>query len=1164
MSTLFISYSTKDRSIAELFYKKLIEMDYEPPFRDDHPESGIPAGTRWEDELYRKLRLCKALIVLCSQNWENSKWCFAELAYAKAMGKAYFPVVIDDAFEVPAVLGQHQAIRLSDQGVWDRLRRGLAEVVAPENDFDWPVSGHDACPYPGLESFEPHHAGIYFGREDEVQELREELNRMKDKRLLYVVGASGSGKSSLVKAGLLPRLTRKEHGQWCVLPTLRWDQFRRDRDWAEQLAIDLRNEWPTNDAKKPDRKTLRDRYLVPRHSKTQQDDEADGRYRATIVEAAANNFIEDTKDLLDARNQPDATPLLVIDQFEELLSDEHDKDATSFLEFLGGLMSIDHSPFRCIATVRTDFLTEIQTRPELIAWKDNTNVYSLPLMKPDKFHQVVQRPAEKVEIKFESDALVGRIVKDTGTNDALPLLAFALRELYDRFGDDKLFTFDEYNEQLGGLEGCLATVANEVIREPTESGELTTEEREKKLHLTFSNLVRINDQGQFVRRPAAWSELPREAHPLLERFIDRRLITSRQRDEGDLKSERVVEVAHEALFRRWDTLASWLQDNRDAIKAHNQFVAAVAEFQENKQSVDFLLQGGRLYQFVDLYNTRAVHGLRFSTEQRTFLNASIDAYKKEKNRKLEAARKLTAQQREIAKQQRARAEQQQQLAEEASLRVQAERRRVRQFKVAGLIVGLLAMLAGTAAGFWYFERGRAQTALVNETKALGKANDRLKDAKEAIGIASKIGESTEKFRSNEEARRDFEELNRILIVLEEADPTDSTVVDALGNVQLAIADLHREERQYQEAIDNYEKTEVTRLKIASQRPEFKRKYANVFMNRSLTRVSWAGEPTQPTDREQAKQLADKAKALVAEARDDVGQAQTIRNEIKAEIDNGGALDPDWEGRPLDGMIKLVRDLAKGYHALGNMDYEDDKYDAALGNFDEAFKFAKQVADADEDVESKRLLGIVLSRRGETQDFRKHPDLARSDITDAISILQPLAAENPDEDELQRDLSAAYRAMAYLEYGEGHFAEAVTFRKNQRDTSKRLVAWRNTNPSFRQDLLDAHRGLLYASYKAYAEHQVEEDESGQVEANILEYLASCTESLPKNRIRFWALKMSEFYADMDRDYGTKEGVTDSLTKRRDEFIQKLVELYPNDKFFQNLSKMPGVKIPATPS
>jgi hypothetical protein len=91
MSTLFISYSTKDRPSAEIFYGKLIEMGYEKPFRDDHPDAGIPARLEWERELYLKLRLCKALIVLVSRNWLDSQCHSRNLPTPRRWGRSSSP-----------------------------------------------------------------------------------------------------------------------------------------------------------------------------------------------------------------------------------------------------------------------------------------------------------------------------------------------------------------------------------------------------------------------------------------------------------------------------------------------------------------------------------------------------------------------------------------------------------------------------------------------------------------------------------------------------------------------------------------------------------------------------------------------------------------------------------------------------------------------------------------------------------------------------------------------------------------------------------------------------------------------------------------------------------------------------------------------------------------
>jgi hypothetical protein len=105
-------------------------------------------------------------------------------------------VLIDDSIAVPKEMEHWQGIKLSDTAIWRRLERGLREAdLPPENDFPWPVDSFDECLYPGLASFEAHHAGVYFGRDDEILELGERLNQMTAKGeppLLYIVGASGN------------------------------------------------------------------------------------------------------------------------------------------------------------------------------------------------------------------------------------------------------------------------------------------------------------------------------------------------------------------------------------------------------------------------------------------------------------------------------------------------------------------------------------------------------------------------------------------------------------------------------------------------------------------------------------------------------------------------------------------------------------------------------------------------------------------------------------------------------------------------------------------------------------------------------------------------------------------------------------------------------------
>jgi hypothetical protein len=158
MSSIFISYSSKDRSAAEEMYKRLTEKGYQSPFLDYQADSGIRAGADWERELYQHLKICKALIVLCSENWRQSQWSFAEVVYARCMGKDIFPVKISKC-EIHPILGNLQVVDLEKEGQlgYERLWHGLeAARLSSQEDFEFDAN---RPPYPGLMAFDERDSG---------------------------------------------------------------------------------------------------------------------------------------------------------------------------------------------------------------------------------------------------------------------------------------------------------------------------------------------------------------------------------------------------------------------------------------------------------------------------------------------------------------------------------------------------------------------------------------------------------------------------------------------------------------------------------------------------------------------------------------------------------------------------------------------------------------------------------------------------------------------------------------------------------------------------------------------------------------------------------------------------------------------------------------------
>jgi hypothetical protein len=168
------------------------------------------------------------------------------------------------------------------------------------------------------------------------------------------------------------------------------------------------------------------------------------------------------------------------------------------------------------------------------------------------------------------------MVADTGTDDALPLLAFTLREMWERSRRGMPFSLEVYDKQLGGIQGAVERAVDEIRIDPLQ---------EPDLRRAFLKMVRVNEDEGFVRQHSAWSELPESAQPLMLQFVDARLLSS----DGEK-----VEVVHESLFRVWKKLAGWLAESREFLLWKKRTDGERKKWEESGFSQAFLLKEGRL------------------------------------------------------------------------------------------------------------------------------------------------------------------------------------------------------------------------------------------------------------------------------------------------------------------------------------------------------------------------------------------------------------------------------------------------------------------------------------------------------------------------------------------------------------------------------------------
>lgn len=211
MSVIFLSHSSEDHQWARTILGWLADLRHHSVFLDFDEYEGIRAGDDWERTLYRKLRDSNAVICIVSDAWIRSKWCFAELTQARALGKLVIPLVITATSEIIpfSQIQREQIGTLPADQAKARLRRALEGARLAES-FPYDRSRD---PYPGLLTFDEADAGIFFGRDREVGEVLDHIRRLQQysadrAQLLLILGPSGAGKSSLLRAGVIPRLRR--------------------------------------------------------------------------------------------------------------------------------------------------------------------------------------------------------------------------------------------------------------------------------------------------------------------------------------------------------------------------------------------------------------------------------------------------------------------------------------------------------------------------------------------------------------------------------------------------------------------------------------------------------------------------------------------------------------------------------------------------------------------------------------------------------------------------------------------------------------------------------------------------------------------------------------------------------------------------------------------
>jgi hypothetical protein len=578
--------------------------------------------------------------------------------------------------------------------------------TAPPHWLDLGRRPTEISPYRGLFAFREEDAQFFFGRESFTQML---IDAVQNQPLVAVIGSSGSGKSSVVFAGLVKRL--RDTGNWHIV------DFRPGSRPLFNLATALVDQQEShfmpflNEVALSDPPLIRgdgeigvggmedvasshkigistthhqkgSQILPPVLSRTERLREI--RNLASDLGQCENGLRDVVDDILSV--DPNQRLLLVADQFEELYTMSRDaQERKAFLDRL--LEAISHCRnFTFVITLRADFLGQaLSYRPfaDALQYAD----LKLSPMTDEELQAVVEKPAALLGVTIE-EGLVERILSTISVEPGnLPLLEFALTQLWAKQLHAQL-TRAAYKE-IGGVEAALAGYADEAYNQ------LNFEEKERAQRI-FIQLVHPGEGAEDTRRVATRAEVGEENWDLVTRLANARLVVTGRDEKTGLDT---VEVVHEALIRNWGQLHQWMQQDRDFRHWQESLRVAMRTWESSGNDEGALLRGKSL---VDAEYWERQRFLELSTVERSFIGLSVEFRERESRKK----------------------------------------KRRRQYTVLGLSVGLVVALSLAGVAGWQWQK--ASISEITTTSASSEALFTSNQELEGLTAAIRAGATIEK------------------------------------------------------------------------------------------------------------------------------------------------------------------------------------------------------------------------------------------------------------------------------------------------------------------------------------------------------------------------------------------------------------------------------------
>ena len=424
-------------------------------------------------------------------------------------------------------------------------------------------------PYRGLQAFTEEDAAFFYGREALTQQL---LQAVQKYACVAVIGASGSGKSSLVQAGLMAQLRQGKR----VLGSESW--------WIGRMCPG----------------SLPFEALSHCLASSEQQEQIEG-----LVYQGTEGLVQ----WLRTRSEP--MVLLVIDQFEELFTLCSEPVRQDFLNIILEVLEYTNDRFKLVLTLRADSVAAGLEIPQLATILQRSSILVPPGLNDEEYRDVIVQPAEQVGLDVEPGLVEVLLQELDRTPSDLPILEFVLEQLWERREKDVL-TLESYWSQIGGLQGALENRAQAVFHE-------LEPDEQRCARRIFLSLIQIGEGTEHTRRRVLKSDIFSSKYP--EELIDRTLQPLSAAKLITIDNEQ-IELAHEILIRYWSTLRWWIDDHRKQLKVQQSIDQSAIEWKKSNRSPDLLLSGMQLAEAEELY---AKYDDELSQNTEAFIRSSLDA-----------------------------------------------------------------------------------------------------------------------------------------------------------------------------------------------------------------------------------------------------------------------------------------------------------------------------------------------------------------------------------------------------------------------------------------------------------------------------------------------------------------------------------------------------------